>query len=698
MTMATTSHCSRRSLRLVALSALLGLCVALGFAGSAGGSLAPAESAPAFGWGKNNGDLGDGGTASRSTPVAVSTTSPAPSMYTDISGAGDHSCGVGDDGQAFCWGSGAYGELGTGNFSSVTTPVAVTTAGGLPDTYKAVGAGEYFTCGLGTDDSAYCWGNNDEGQLGDGSTTTSSNPVPVLAGASPGQFKALAVSAFTACALGIDDRAYCWGYGAFGNRGDDTTTRRATTPVAVSIPGGTTGTYASIAAGDHRTCAVTAAGAAYCWGEGGNGGIGNGANANVAVPTRVSAGQSSGLFASVVPGGGQTCGISLDDSAYCWGDNSSGQLGDGSTTRRSTPTAVDASGALPDAYTLIAAGRDFSCGVDLQGLGYCWGSNGNGESGSGSFGGTMLTPTAVSVSGVLAGRRIVAIDNGPEFSVAIAALAPRSPTFDTPVAAPGGFSVNVTNYDASWTWSPTVTAGTVSSGTPIGSMLPLTVSGLSADQLATVSLVTARAGYVDGSGSITGQAAPAPSPTPAPPTPASAPIDVRADAGNASATVTWSPPVSGGSFTVSHYLVTSAPGGHVCLTTDLTCEVSGLTNGTSYTFRVAALTGAGWSARSAPSGVVVPRADPRPDEVTITITGSRADGVITVEGTTTGMGMGGIVTPWFKRSSGSFTQGRDVLVSMDGTFTWSRAAGSGRTWTVYFAAGDARSNVLTLRR
>jgi YVTN family beta-propeller protein len=189
-----------------------------------------------------------------------------------------------------------------------------------------------------------------------------------------------------------------------------------------------------------------------------------------------------------------------------------------------------------------------------------------------------------------------------------------------------------------------------------------------------------------------------PTPNPPEPTPASAPRDVVATAGDAEASVSWSAPASTGSYPISSYRVTSSSGGHGCLVTApaLTCRVAGLANGTTYTFTVAALTGAGWSAPSAASNAVTPRR--APDQVSITITGSRSGPTITVDGTTTGMAMGGIVRPWSKRGSGSFTSGREVLVSADGTFTWSRTATRSSIWSVYFTAEGARSNVVVLRR
>ena len=154
---------------------------------------------------------------------------------------------------------------------------------------------------------------------------------------------------------------------------------------------------------------------------------------------------------------------------------------------------------------------------------------------------------------------------------------------------------------------------------------------------------------------------------------------------------------SSGSFPVSHYLATSTPGAHTCLVAApaLTCEVVSLTNGTSYTFTVKALTGAGWSVSSEPSNVVVPRSQAKP---AIVISGSRDGSRIAVSGNSDALGMGGKVTPWTAKERSAYISGREVVVSRDGTFTWSRQASPRSTWRVYFTAEDLRSNTVRIPR
>lgn len=287
------------------------------------------------------------------------------------------------------------------------------------------------------------------------------------------------------------------------------------------------------------------------------------------------------------------------------------------------------------------------------------------------------------------------------YSPGVSVVAAVTPTLTTTVASPGsagvialaGLPTGVLVDDSTVTsvsfngatapgWVRVAGTNTWSGPVPAGSgTIPVSVS--------------LRGGNAASAGSFTYYVAPPPPPPP--PTPASAPTDVTAVAGDRSSDVTWSPPDSSGSFSVSHYRVTSTTGGHVCITAALTCSITGLTNGMKYAFTVSALTGAGWGAESSPSNSVTPRPAPRPEEVTITITGSRSEGTISVTGTTTGMGLGGRVTPWSRKAGRSFVQGRDVVVGPDGSFAWSRSARNGRAWNVYFTAGDARSNVLVLR-
>ena len=189
-----------------------------------------------------------------------------------------------------------------------------------------------------------------------------------------------------------------------------------------------------------------------------------------------------------------------------------------------------------------------------------------------------------------------------------------------------------------------------------------------------------------------------PGPNPPAPTPASAPLDVTATAGDASATVTWKAPTSSGSYPMTTYQAISTPPGRTCLVSapTLTCAVTGLANGTAYTFTVQALTGAGWGGTSSPSNTVTPRAAPKPS---ITITGTRAGERIMVTGTTTGFGVGAILRPWTRfPGQTTYTQGTaSILVDAQGGFTWERRTGKTIYISIRSQDGTVESNRLILR-
>jgi hypothetical protein len=182
----------------------------------------------------------------------------------------------------------------------------------------------------------------------------------------------------------------------------------------------------------------------------------------------------------------------------------------------------------------------------------------------------------------------------------------------------------------------------------------------------------------------------APTPVPLPTFPPGAPASVTAIAGHASAAVSWSAPADPGSYPVSTYQVTATPGGRACLTSTLTCEIGGLTNGTAYTFTVRALNGAGWGTPSDPSNSVTPQAPPKPS---ILISGTRDGSTIRVDGTT--IDLTGTLTPWVRfPGQTSYIEGSARPAITDNAFTWSRKAN--KKSYVYFTHGDVKSNTLTI--
>jgi alpha-tubulin suppressor-like RCC1 family protein len=273
-----------------------------------------------------------------------------------IVGSNAYTCALANDGTAYCWGFNALGMLGDGTTTDRLTPVAV--AGGL--TFKTLSAGFFHVCGVTTGGSAYCWGANKYGHLGDGTMVDRPTPVSVSEQLT---FQSVSAGYAHSCGLTSGGAAYCWGYNLNGQLGDGTTSDR-TTPTAVA--GGLI--FKSLTANGWHTCAVTVDGDAYCWGLNADGQLGDGTIfTNRAVPVAVGGGFK---FHSLTAGHHYTCGLSLEGAARCWGDNTNGQLGDGTRTQRLTPAAVTGGLKLQS----LAAGGSHTCGVTTEGAAYCWGS------------------------------------------------------------------------------------------------------------------------------------------------------------------------------------------------------------------------------------------------------------------------------------------------------------------------------------
>jgi alpha-tubulin suppressor-like RCC1 family protein len=315
-------------------------------------------------------------------PAPALATSSTALSFGQVSAGYNHTCGVTVSNRAYCWGNGFFGQLGNGTATDRLTPVAV--AGGLR--FRQVSAGTDHTCGVTPGNRLYCWGANTYGDLGDGTTTPRLAPVAVAGGLRFRQV--VAANAYT-CGVTLDNRAYCWGTSSFGEIGDGTRGTQHLTPVAVI--GGLR--FRQVSAALLHTCGVTLDNLAYCWGSNSNGQLGGGPPGDLSLtPVRVVGGLR---FRRVIAGFSHTCGVTAGNRAYCWGFNLFGQLGDGTAyptnTQRLTPVAV--AGGLRF-REVGAAGEYHTCGVTTGNQSYCWGLNRDGQLGDGTIT-QRLTPVAV---------------------------------------------------------------------------------------------------------------------------------------------------------------------------------------------------------------------------------------------------------------------------------------------------------------
>ena len=331
----------------------------------------------AYCWGNNGeGQLGNGVTNSQSTnPVPVT----GGLQFQMVSAGFGHTCGVTTQNQVYCWGSNARGQLGDGSFHGRSTPVLVSGQPPLSLRFRFVSAGFVHTCAIHLSDSAWCWGNNDNGRLGDGTTTERLTPTPVLGGL---EFRRIVAGGFQTCGVTTGSRAYCWGRNEQGQLGDGTLTTRLT---PVPVAGGrsfrwvTTGSARISFKWQSASCGISA-GQAYCWGSNFHGQLGDGTLTRRTRPVAVKGGLS---FAQVNTGGGHTCGVTPSNLAYCWGWNGRGQLGDGSNTERTRPVRV--TGGISFRAAPVGGGEGgHSCGLSTANRAFCWGLNAFGQLGDGS--------------------------------------------------------------------------------------------------------------------------------------------------------------------------------------------------------------------------------------------------------------------------------------------------------------------------
>ena len=334
---------------------------------------AAATTTTSYAWGSNSsGQLGNGTVTNRLIPTAIS----GGLSFTTVAAGATHACALTAEGSAYCWGDNVFGQLGNGvggAGANQSIPTAVTMPTGV--TFTSIAAGGRHTCALTAAGAGYCWGRNNFGQLGNGSTAeVVSIPTPVTMPTGVTFTTITAGSAHT-CALTAADAGYCWGSNNSGQLGNGTVTN-GLIPTPVTMPTGVT--FTTITAGRLLTCALTAAGASYCWGENTDGQVGNGTTTTPqTAPILVAGGLT---FSSITAGGFHTCALTATSLAYCWGGNGTGQLGIGTLINSSAPTAV--SGGMT--FTNVQAYEFHTCSLTSAGDGYCWGYNGEGQVGDNS--------------------------------------------------------------------------------------------------------------------------------------------------------------------------------------------------------------------------------------------------------------------------------------------------------------------------
>jgi alpha-tubulin suppressor-like RCC1 family protein len=359
-------------------------------------------------WGSNgSGQVGDGAFGNQFGPVPVGTAN-----WRALSLGAYHSCGIRSDDSLWCWGNNSNGQIGDGTGIGRTTPVPIGTGA-----WKTVDLGGNHTCGIRTDDMLWCWGYNAVGQVGDATTTGRTSPVAI----GSTRWRTVGAGDAHSCAITVDNTRACWGSNADGRLGEGTEYAKLT-PYVV---GGALANWETVAGGNLHTCGIAqGTNALWCWGGNSKGQVGDGTLFDLDSPAAVgtSPGSRSAGAANTPVGsrpmatcgaGGQllrttrrdehktmspvqigaatwkavdagayyTCGIRSDDTLWCWGENLSGQGGNGSTAYYDVNSPVQAGTST---WTSISAGGSHTCGLQTDGTLWCWGNNVGGQLGDGS--------------------------------------------------------------------------------------------------------------------------------------------------------------------------------------------------------------------------------------------------------------------------------------------------------------------------
>ena len=317
----------------------------------------------AWGWGWSDGGLGQPVLQHYATPMSISL--PGGLLFRDIATFELHSCVTDSNRNAWCWGANGSGQLGNATTTNSLEPVPVR----MPVSvyFDSVTVGYDHSCGLGNNGVAYCWGANGSGQLGNGTTTSASQPTMAQMPAGV-TFTRLEAGFQFNCAIGSDGRVYCWGAGSMGRLGNGGTDN-LTAPAPITLAGVS---FSDLDCGFTSTCAVTTTGAAYCWGRNDSYQLGLGDTTNRPLPALRS--EPTGVaWSKVAMGASHGCTVSTTGRLWCWGFNNAGQVGNGTTDMVASPVEI----SLPsDRLVLgLATGNASTCVRLEPGLLACWGLN-----------------------------------------------------------------------------------------------------------------------------------------------------------------------------------------------------------------------------------------------------------------------------------------------------------------------------------
>jgi hypothetical protein len=357
-------------------------------------------------WGRNRfGQLGDNSVSAKSTRASL-VTQPSLTGFTSIATSNSHTCARTSDGSAYCWGDNSSGQLGNGTTTDSSGAVQVTTdsSGTFLTNVSAISVGTNASCALISDGTVWCWGDNGEGQLGDRTSDSSSFAVQVEKASKTPLSTVTAISVGTdhACAVLSDKSAWCWGDNSDGATGAGTAVAREGAVRVTKAANAVFTNVVSISAGNAHTCALLGDKTVWCWGLNAYGQLGNGSTTTSLVAV------SAGLTNIAILGqstGNHTCAVSATNILSCWGANTSGQLGDGTIAAKTKAVALKTTyAATVGTITSVSSGGKQTCLRNTMGEVWCWGRNSNGQLGNDNTGNSLVPVKVRNTSDVMFGN------------------------------------------------------------------------------------------------------------------------------------------------------------------------------------------------------------------------------------------------------------------------------------------------------
>ncbi|MEC8520288.1 MAG: ELWxxDGT repeat protein, partial [Candidatus Thermoplasmatota archaeon] len=378
-----------------------------------------------------NASSGSSGGSGSGSGSGSSTSSSSSFVYANnkLATGVSHTCAILDNGDVKCWGDNGYGQLGTGAQSTLYAPPSTSINLGTGRTAVALAAGHYYTCAILDNGDLKCWGRDNMGQLGDGGAinwydyTLSPSTTAIDLGTGRTAVAVAAGEAHT-CAILDNGELKCWGMDVKGQLGDGGSDTNTAAPSSTAIDLGTGRTAVAVAAGSLHTCAILDNGDLKCWGDDNTGQLGNGPiySTPVRSPPSTAIDLGTGRTAVAVSAGdGITCAVLDNGELKCWGYDSHGQLGDGGATRQDTnapsSTAID----LGTGRTAVAVANGWyqTCAILDNGESKCWGLDNYGVLGDGGTTNTNLNAPSSTAIDFGTGRTAVAVSSSQWHACAI---------------------------------------------------------------------------------------------------------------------------------------------------------------------------------------------------------------------------------------------------------------------------------------